>query len=234
MEAYDPGTAAPCAYPRPIEWIKQIEFSSRCNLACHYCPHSKMPRPKLDMSMATFERTLLWLTHFRDAGTQGELSLQGIGESTLHPDFIPMMQGVREVLPDHYILFSTNGLVLDEEMVQAAALFHIRIDVSLHRPERAVYAVELAKKYGVLGVAGSAAATTPVDWAGQVDHPLGVPRYPCPWLRKGGVSIMATGKITTCCFDTDESGVIGDVAADPAIPILTQPWHLCATCHQIP
>ena len=119
-------------------------------------------------------------------------------------------------------------------MVRAAARLQIQVDISLHRPEAAAHAVQLAARFGVLGVADSAAAKTPVDWAGQVDWIMNVPSYPCPWLRLGGVSVMATGKITTCCFDTDESGVVGTVYDDPDQPPQVQPWKLCESCHQLP
>ena len=224
-------------YPRKGTRIFEIEFTSRCNLACHYCPHGVkdlMTRPKMDMPDDVFDRVLIWLKYYSDQGTQGEISLQGLGESTLHPKFIEMIIKVRGVIPNNSILVSTNGLLLNEDMCRAAKAYGIRIDISLHRPEKAAQAYFLAEKFGVLGVAGIPAVTTPVNWAGQLDWIQGVKPYPCPWLHQGGLYMLSNGNIATCGFDVDEASVVGDIWTDPKVGVEVKPWRCCATCHQIP
>ena len=45
-------------YPRPLGAIHQIEITSRCNLRCLYCPHSKMKRAKEDMTGEIFRAAM--------------------------------------------------------------------------------------------------------------------------------------------------------------------------------
>jgi MoaA/NifB/PqqE/SkfB family radical SAM enzyme len=115
-------------YPRPVTTVKQIEITSRCNLACIYCPHPKMQRPKVDMSEETFAATLDLVRHYCEAGTQGELSITGIGEALLHPSFPEWLARAREVIgPSRPLTFSTNGLLLDEARHQARQSAGLRI-----------------------------------------------------------------------------------------------------------
>ena len=68
----------------PIRAIHQIEMTSRCNLRCRYCAHPTMARVKADMDDATFAKALLWARQL----PSHELNLAGIGESTMHPEFV--------------------------------------------------------------------------------------------------------------------------------------------------
>jgi len=222
------------AYPRPVLHIQQVEITSRCNLACKYCPHPGMPRPKLDMDEPTLLRVIGWLRYFASLGTQGVFALCGIGEPLFHPDLVRLCWLIRRALPHQRFFFSTNGLLLTDEIAAELALMRVWIDISLHRPEKAGLAIEIARRHNILGTAASYAATASVDWAGQVDWPVMVPRSPCPWLHGGGVSIMADGRVTTCCFDTDGCGVIGHVD-DPYTSVWqTTPFRICSACHHDP
>ncbi|KKL28765.1 hypothetical protein LCGC14_2371860 [marine sediment metagenome] len=157
-------------FPRPITTIKQIEVTSKCNLACKYCPHPKMKRKKEHMVWKTFEKTLDWVRYFMEQGTQREVAITGIGEALMHPGFVEMVKRIRIVIGwSNPITFSTNGILLTDELCIALKPFEPRIFVSLHRPEKAGKAIEVAKKYGLYATHNDAFATDSMNWAGTVD-----------------------------------------------------------------
>ena len=218
----------------PITSIHQVELTSRCNLACVYCVHPNMARPKLDMAPATYLACLRWARHFVDAGTQKEFNVCGIGESTLHPRFVECVAQAREALgPAVAIVFATNGLLVDDALAVALAPYKPLVGVSLHRPEAAGPAIEALKRHGLLVWTGSDAATSAVDWAGQVKWHVSAPAQECMWVKGGKVFVLADGRVSTCCFDGLCSEVVcGDIQAfDPRIHF-TKPYRLCKSCHQ--
>ena len=226
-------------YPRPLTAIHQIEVTSRCNLRCVYCPSPKLDKPadegghgraKIDMAIDTFERALEWAAHFQGAGTQGELSLTGIGEPLLHPEFPEMLRLAREALPDNDLVFSTNGLLLDRAMCEAIAPYRPKVYVSLHRPEKAGPAIELAREYGILSGHNTASVLSSFDWAGQVDWHVSAPSSPCAYLAFGWGVVLSDGRVTTCCLDASGVGVVGHVD-DEIGSLSVKPYGLCGDCH---
>lgn len=218
-------------YPRGITQIHQIEVTTRCNLTCKYCPHPKMKRPKEDMEWSTFLKAMELVKQFSDKGTQGELSFTGIGESTMHPRFPEMLRLARMMLPHNDIVFSTNGLpTFTEHVAQTCKENGIGVFISLHRPEVAGKTLELCKKYGIARQINTSAATSSFDWAGQVDWFVSAPKIACAYLRDGWGVILFNGKITSCCIDSEEKGVIGDVDT-PFSELMIQPYELCKSCH---
>lgn len=213
----------------PIRTIHQIEMTSRCNLRCRYCAHPKMARAKLDMDDATYAKSLLWAQRLRG----GELNLAGIGESTMHPEFVRNVFLAREAIGEQTdLILATNGLLMDDALAQAIAPTRIRVWVSLHRPEKAGPAVEALKRAGILaGVSGDPSIAA-VDWAGQVNWFVSTPQkgVPCPWVKPGRVFILADGRVARCCFDATADDVIGTVD-DDLTHLQTAPYKLCATCH---
>lgn len=230
-------------YPNPVRTVNSIEMSGRCNLACTYCPNRTMPRPKVDMDESTFAASLDWVRHFWQRGTQGTLWLHGLGESTLHPQFIPLAEAARAAFPDLAIKLSTNGVParpevwggtgFSEEIAHALARLKIPVHISLHVPQKAGRAVALCKELGILEYAGCNAASQGNNWAGQVDWPLMTGRSPCQWLRQGWCQILATGDVTTCCYDSTGAGVISHVSHPPEAAAV-KPYGLCETCHEYP
>ncbi len=237
-------------YPRPIESIHQIEVSSHCNLRCVYCPSKDLDkaidaggsgREKLDISREHFTRALEWAVYFEYLGTQGELALTGIGEAIMHPDFVDFLRLAREALPSNSITFSTNGILLTEEMCEAIAPYRPEVYVSLHRPEKAGDAVDHARDWGILADVNMSAATQRFDWAGQLDVRNTAKPITCDFLKQGWCVVLADGRITTCCLDATGAGVVGHVD-DEIGSLAIQPWRGegkdgrelgCGPCYQV-
>jgi len=224
----------PVRYPRSITTMHQIEMTSICNLRCSYCTWPTMPRPKVHMSRETFLKALDWVSHFRQKGTQGELNLAGIGESTIHPDFVGFLALARKALGwNHRIVLATNGLAMTDELANAIRPYNPRIWVSLHRPEKAGPAIEILKRHNLIEGVSTDPAQASIDWAGQVDYHVSAKTGRCDWLAEGWVMAMADGRVTTCCLDATGAGVVGTVESDPE-EIRIQPYSLCDGCHLTP
>ena len=221
-------------YPRPIEQIHQVEVTSLCNLRCVYCPSPKLEQirgqEKQHMEMEVWHRTLEWC---KALPNQGELSITGIGETLLHPEWREIIKTAREALPGHFINFSTNGLLLDDDACAHLAEHQVGVYVSLHRPEKAGPAINAAKRAGIYIEENASAALASMDWAGQVDWEVSAPEnLPCGWLRNAWANVLVDGRITTCCLDAAAKGVVGTVFDEPG-SLSVQPYELCTTCHMV-
>lgn len=212
--------------------IHQIELTSKCNLACKYCVHPKMPRPKEDMDWVTFEHALIKVKYCMVKYGQNELNLAGIGESTMHPAFAQMFKHARRYLGQNIkLVIATNGVSFTEEIAQEIAEYDPWVWVSLHRPEKAGQAVEIAKRYGMLKGVSADPSVAAMNWAGQTDwHVSCNTETPCPWLTNGMAMVMSDGRVTTCCLDGSGDGVIGYVT-DDINDLEVQPYSLCENCH---
>lgn len=219
-------------FPRPIQALHQIEMTSRCNLRCVYCVSPDLQREKVDMSEEHFRAALKHVKHYVSNGTQTQLNIAGTGESTLHPRFVELVQLARDELPNIPFLFATNGVVFTEEIARGLADIGLTFCwVSLHRPEKAGLAVQIAKKYGLLMGTSTDPATNANTWAGQVDwFESATTVMPCRWLRYGIAMALADGRVSACCLDSSGAGAIGHVD-DPVGSLRTRPYKLCKTCH---
>ena len=226
-------------YPRPVRDVHQLELTTRCNLKCKYCPHfPNLPRTQEDMAWETFEAALDLVKFFVRQGTQTELSLTGIGESMLHPRFVEMVAESRAVIgPNQPLTLTTNGLLLDDAMAAALAPFKPQVFVSLHRPEKAAFAIVAAKKYGILGGSNTAFADSAFNWAGYQQNwtpMVSAPNIKCEFLGAGWCVVLVDGRIATCCLDADGSSVIGHVKDNPET-LMLKPWgdekKGCKVCH---
>lgn len=221
-----------------IRALHQIEITSRCNLRCRYCPHPHMGRAKVDMDFTTYLRSLDWAARFVHEGTQKELNLAGIGESTLHPQFEQYVRmAYYEVTrgTDCNLILATNGIEIAKrpELADVLAECDVWTWVSLHRPEKAGPAVEILKKAGVLRGVSADPSLAAMDWAGQVEWHVSAQTsgQTCTWLADGRVMVMADGRVTTCCLDSEGSGVIGHVFEDDLSGTEVRPYSLCDKCH---
>lgn len=217
---------------QPIRAIHQIEMTSRCNLRCRYCTHPKMPRPKMDMDDATYSKALHWVKYFQSRRPHPELNLAGIGESTLHPEFVRNVHWAREAVGRYVnLVLATNGLEMTDELAMAIAPARPMVWVSLHRPERAGPAIESLKRAGIFAGTSSDPSLAAVDWAGQVKWHVSAPKgQTCPWIASSMVMVMSDGRVSRCCFDSTGEGVIATVD-DDLTKHAQSPWGLCATCH---
>lgn len=227
------------SYPRPVRDVHQIELTTRCNLRCHYCPHfPELPRPKVDMEWDDFEAALDLVRFFVRQGTQTELSLTGIGESMLHPRFAEAVAKAREVIgPDRMLTITTNGLLLDETMAASIAMYRPSVFISLHRPEKAAFAVAVARRHHMLAGINGSFALAAFDWAGYQKNwteLVSAPPIKCEYLRAGWCVVLVDGTVATCCLDADGTSIVGTVRDDPQSLVL-RPWGNaekgCAKCH---
>lgn len=221
----------PIARQYPIRGIHQIEMTSRCNLACRYCAHPKMKRSKQDIDETIYVKSLEWARHF---GT-GELNLAGIGESTMHPDFVRFVFMARAAIGwDRDLILATNGLLMTPELAREIAPTKMRVWVSLHRPEKAGPAVEALSSAGILAGVSADPSVSSVNWAGQVKWHVSTPMKgsPCPWVQPGRVFVLSDGRIARCCFDAKADDVLGSVD-DNLSKMYTSAYSLCATCHHV-
>lgn len=210
----------------------QIEITSRCNLRCRYCPSPKLPRPKQDMDEATYRAALGWARLFVSRGWQRELNIAGIGESTLHPEFVRYVHLAREAIgPDCHLVFSTNGLLMTDELARAIAPARPEVGVSLHRPEKAGPAIEALKRAGILSAVSADPSVAATNWAGQVDWHVSAGRRPCIWVRHGLFFVLSDGRVSRCCYDASGVGVFAHVT-DDLTKYGTSPYVLCRTCEQ--
>lgn len=217
----------------PIRDLHQIEITSRCNLRCVYCVHPKMARVKSDMDERTFLAALSWAQRFVAAGTQRSLNLAGIGESTLHPEFVRYVNLAREHVGDGCdLVLATNGLLMTDDLAAAIAPTGVRVYVSLHRPEKAGPAIEALRRAGILAGVSTDPATAATDWAGQVKwHRSAAPERQCMWVTGGAVFCMSDGRVTQCSFDGTGDEPIGSVFDDLA-ELHCRPYRLCPSCDQ--
>ena len=220
-----------------ITGIHQIEITSRCNLACPYCIHGTpgaLLRPAQDISEDNWHNALDWVRFYCTKGTQGELNLAGIGESTLHPRFAEMVAEAREVVGvARPIIFATNGVALPQKMIDALVPSKPLVWVSMHAPSRAAHAIQALKAAGILSGVSLDGAVNPNNWAGQVDWIQPVYRMPCPWLRQGWGFVASTGTILACCIDAGTGSKIDHVRTIPH-DIYSEGGPLCSTCYQDP
>jgi MoaA/NifB/PqqE/SkfB family radical SAM enzyme/Tfp pilus assembly protein PilF len=97
------------AYPKSL----MIEYTSRCNLRCKYCPKSnpgedQVPGRNMDMTNQTVDAVIELI----EQHTYSELLLAGTGESTFHPnwmeDFPRIIQAGKNANPESYIHLNSN------------------------------------------------------------------------------------------------------------------------------
>lgn len=218
-----------------IRALHQIEMTSRCNLKCKYCVHPTMVRPKEDMSEEIFLKCLDVAGRFVRAGTQNELNLAGIGESTLHPNFVEWVHLARLAVGwNCHLVLSTNGVGFTDDAIEAIASSGMSVWVSPHVPSRAAAAIAKLQEVGLFRGTSDGAWTAAVDWAGQVNWrtTAGTEGMLCPWIPNGRATVFSDGRVSTCCFDSDRSGVVGtidDLVSDT--PVYVEPYRLCGPCH---
>jgi len=221
-----------------INTITNIELSSRCNGNCQYCPARLQHKYRKTgfMTWDIFEKTVEWVKVLCENGTQREVNLFGVGESTLHPDLVPMIKYAKEKIPFRIPLhMNTNGILITKELairIRDAGINHI--DITGHDHYHTAKTIRIFREVGIVGELTYDFVTRPHDWAGQVDwfeidktvYDPGV----CPWLGYGQVMVMSDGNITNCCIDAFGQGIFGHVNED-ITKLEVLPFELCKKCH---
>ncbi|HIG11644.1 MAG: radical SAM protein [bacterium] len=95
------------APPMPMRVI--VEPTNACNLSCAYCGNSEMVRPKTNMDLGMYETLLDQMV---ELGIP-RLTLHTIGEPTLHPNIVEMLQMAAD--RERCVTMSTNGSLLNEK-----------------------------------------------------------------------------------------------------------------------
>lgn len=194
-----------------------------------------MERPKEDMDEETFLKALSVAKYYVEQGTQHELNLAGIGESTMHPNFVEWVRLARAAVGwNCHLVLSTNGVGFTDEAIDGIAETGISVWVSPHVPIRAAAAIKRLQEVGLFRGTSDGAWTSPVNWAGQVDWPqyAHTTGSQCPWIPNGRATVFSDGKVSMCCFDSDRSGVVGHI--DDLIngkELYVEPYKLCGPCH---
>lgn len=217
-----------------ITSLHDIELTSRCNLRCHYCPQPTMARAKVDMTDEIFERCLYWLKEFR----QQYVHLHNFGEPTLDPKLVERVEAVRQIVPEP--ILCTNGVGVTRELVRQLKWAGLaRMDVSIHRPEVAQWAVSYAKEVGLNSMLAIGPAANTHDWAGQVKGKAPVTvnqgEFDCQFLRYQRAVALSDGSVAACCIDAEGQ------SARPAPPTVFddlrklsfRPFELCRSCHHV-
>lgn len=214
--------------------IHQIEITTRCNLACKYCPHPKLKREKMDMSLDTFERALEWVEFFDKQGTQKELAITGMGEALLHPSLMFMLNMIRSDYDyNGYLHFSTNGILFDKEIAAFCKDYGIKVYISGHRPEAAPQAIEIALKHDVLAGTNFSFAYSALDSVGTVDWKNTAPdNLVCQYQKQAWGMVLVDGSISTCCWEPEGVNVIGHVN-DPIGSVDMRIMPGCSSCSLI-
>lgn len=214
--------------------IHQIEISANCNLKCIYCPNSVLVRDDdcFDMTDDIFQKSLDLCKEF-EYDTE-ELWLHGCGESLVHPKFMEYAKATVDEMVGVKIKVSSNGLLLNEEIIKFFAENNIILHISVHKPTKSTtMGIQLAHKYGILEYVGCIPVTAASNWAGQIDWPDLAPRGECAWVERQWGCVLSDGRISTCCLDVNPKVTLGHV--NDSIESLKQkevnPIELCKTCH---
>jgi len=114
----------------------------------------------------------------------------------------------RKVVPDTMLLLATNGILLNDDIGKLLNKYGVGVYISLHRPEKAGLAVEVAKKYNILLDVNASFATSALNWAGEVDWFVSHEPQKCMYLHDGWGVVLQNGDIVTCCWDAEGVGKI--------------------------
>jgi len=210
----------------PITTVHQIEITSRCNLKCQYCPHPHLQRVKEDMTMKVFVAALEWAQTMESP----ELSLTGMGESTLHPQFCEMLRLARYILPETKLLLSSNGVRVSDEQLKAMHDTNTILWISAHRPEVAGKTLQRSLSARVMTGINNNIIDSGFNWAGQVNWANMAPPHVCQYLEKGWATVLSNGDVVSCCMDAHGLHPWGNVM-DEVRPTHIGEMSLCKNCH---
>ncbi|MBU4380579.1 MAG: SPASM domain-containing protein [Pseudodesulfovibrio sp.] len=107
-----------------------IELSHNCNLACIMCGFGGKPAsPKRFITWQTLNLILDQVPSVPE-----RVRLNGRGESTIHPAFIPMMEHVQSRYPQSIINLFSNLMVTNKDLVYSLAEKEVQLFISMDSP----------------------------------------------------------------------------------------------------
>lgn len=220
---------------RPLD-IFQIEITNFCDMACPYCPHEAMTRPKGHMSAEILEKCIV---HSKNVGRKS-LILHHFGEPLLHPKLAERFLQVKEA--GLGIQFSTNATLLDKKMEMLMSL-ETRIDVvvSVHQWRdqpvstywEALAAFQAKAKGSQVFIHNAYNVSKDRyffckwvngrvrDWDYYKD---------CYFLRENSAVVLWNGDIASCCIDCHGESVFSNINMPGAFGTRTVAWRGCVSC----
>lgn len=225
-----------------LRTISSIELTNFCNLKCKYCINRRMKdhdRKYEHIQSKTWYATLNLIEQLVKQGSQQEVSLQGNGESCLHPFFLDAISKAKSIMGKRMVFMCTNGeaIVNDPDLPRKMKFAGLdRCDLSVHRPDWARTALQHILRAGLDCIVNPGAITHPHNWAGQLESENNVDtvtRIWCDPLKQGRGYVQSHGGISPCCYDYRGLGQFGTVFDDDILQKPIKPYALCNDCHQV-
>jgi radical SAM protein with 4Fe4S-binding SPASM domain len=91
----------------------EIEINHHCNLACDYCPNSKISR--VEQGTMTLENFTIIAKQLEDINYKGRISYHFYNEPLLHPELEIFIQTTKQYLPETKSEIFTNGTLLTSD-----------------------------------------------------------------------------------------------------------------------
>jgi len=187
-----------------------IETYTECNRKCWYCPVAHFDRKKESMSMDTFRMIFETLksNHYG-----GDVMLCGYSEPLIDPQFFPMLEVARQIMPNNRLLAASNGDHFTPELLDKLASLldyllvtrHSRHDFKWHE-----------YKIGTMTVVEQPAIGSPGAMINKVSSRAGLlrvgklsykPINHC--MRQYALGITPRGDLGFCCEDYDAKRGLG-------------------------
>lgn len=216
-----------------IKHVHGIELSNRCNLACEYCPHSKIHEHRAiwDMREEVFLQAVKFLEWVECRHGSKKLIVAMFGESILHPDFCSMLRRLFR-FTGHSLQVETNGIGMTNQIAKTIQFVGAKVVISNHDLVAARRAAAIVDSYGINleVVAAFADPATKHTWAGQAGDDNVEYHSDCDFIPESRAVIMVDGTVTTCCLDAFGAGKLGTIWDDPDT-MTPRRFSLCENCH---
>ena len=118
----------------PLPELREVivELSHNCNLRCTMCGFGNEVNPHDSAKFMPFTKYRSILDQLKSVA--GTIRLNGRGESTIHPDFLPILEYTRNRLPDVGINLFSNLSFRRDRLLEALVDQGVQLFVSLDSP----------------------------------------------------------------------------------------------------
>lgn len=122
----------------------QVRATSLCNMNCNFCSTDGGPFSRhttnytLDINYLT--EWVKEISEFKGPGIT--IFLDSVGEPTIHPDFVKLVENIKKIRQVSEIITITNGTLLTKQMIDSlekAGLTRINISIHSLNPENSKY-----------------------------------------------------------------------------------------------